>query len=120
MFEEPPEPQRGRTAEERVGEVAAAEAAVPDTRSTARKVVASANPMFLFSLADGYPVGIKQFLWFCFVLVYPAWLFFLLLLGPIWVVGKVCYGILWVLFWPVRLLVKRSSPEAYATGDREG
>ncbi|MCX6400614.1 MAG: hypothetical protein NTX33_11890 [Propionibacteriales bacterium] len=99
---EPPRPERGRTAGERPREVSEAQQAVETAPTWTARAIAALNPRFLLSQADGYPVGIKQFLQFCLVLVYPAWLFCVLLYWPLWVIGKVLEGILWVLFWPVR------------------
>ncbi|MFC8528875.1 hypothetical protein [Nocardia sp. NPDC057227] len=116
---EPPRPQRGTTAAERGPDVSTAQQAVVDERSWARMAAAAANPKFLLSQAEGYPVGIKQFLQFCLILVYPAWLFVLVLFWPLWAVGKVVEGILYVLFWPVRAMHKRNNPEEYAAFQAE-
>lgn len=113
-IEEPPPPTRGQTAEERGPDLSPQEQKVASTRSGPRRLAAAANPRFLLSQADGYPVGIKQFLWFCLILVYPAWLFFLLLAAPVWLFSKVAYGIVWVLFAPLRRWMKKNRPEDYA------
>jgi hypothetical protein len=116
---EPSQPQRGRTADERIGEPAKPQRGLtsdemPSDASGPERDLAEATglpkkiwillkPSFLLSQASGYPAGIKQFLWFCLILVYPAWFFMVLVVYPIvWVVGKVLFGIFWVLFWPVR------------------
>lgn len=135
---EPPRPQRGATAAERGPDVSAAQQAAlgpqnpqgtdqqsadpqaaVDQRSWASKAAAAANPKFLLSQAEGYPVGIKQFLQFCLILIYPAWLILLVLFWPLWLVGKLFEGILYVLFWPVRAMHKKNNPEEYAAFQAE-
>lgn len=76
-----------------------------------RGLLRSMHPKFFFSMADGYPVGVKQFLQFCLLLIYPGWLFAAPVCGAIYAVG---YGVLWVLFWPVRAWMKTNRPEDYA------
>ena len=116
---EPARPQRGLTAEERGRDVSPAQAQAEDAPSAARRVAAMANPRFLLSQADGYPVGIKQFLQFCLILVYPAFLFFLLVAGVFVLVGKAFYGVWWVLLSPLRLWMKKNRPEEYAASQRK-
>ena len=136
---EPPRPQRGATAAERGPDVSAAQqaamdpqpanpqatdpqAAEPqavDQRSWASKAAAAANPKFLLSQAEGYPPGIKQFLQFCLILIYPGWLILLVLFWPLWLVGKLFEGKLYVLFWPVRAMHKKNNPEEYAAFQAE-
>jgi YggT family protein len=41
------------------------------------------------------------------VLIYPAWVFMLL-------VSALVYGVLWVVLWPARAWMKRNRPEEYA------
>jgi YggT family protein len=73
------------------------------------------SPKVIWSFADGYPVGIKQFLQFCLILVYPAFVF-------AGIAGAVLHGhfyitvypVLWLLFWPVRAYQKKNNPEEYA------
>jgi hypothetical protein len=110
--DEPPPPKRGRSAEERGSDASAPEREVAAAPTMAKRVAAAVNPRFLLSQADGYPVGIKQFLQFCLVLIYPAWLFFVLVVIPI-------YGFVWLLFWPLRMVMKRKDPEAYAASQRK-
>jgi hypothetical protein len=117
--EEPPPPQRGTTAAERGPDVSAAQQAVAAEPTWARRLIAAANPKFLLSQAEGYPVGVKQFLQFCLILIYPAWLFVLLIAWPVWAFFKLLEGILWVLFWPVRALHKKNNPEEYAAYQAE-
>lgn len=116
---EPPRPERGATADERGPDVSEAQQKVADERSWARKALAAANPKFLLSQAEGYPVGIKQFLQFCLILIYPGWLFLIVLFWPLWLVGKAFEGVLYVLFWPVRALHKKNNPEEYAAFQAE-
>ncbi|CAM3972995.1 hypothetical protein SMNI109538_22875 [Smaragdicoccus niigatensis] len=73
----------------------------------------------LLSQAEGYPVGVKQFLQFCLILIYPAWLFFVLIAWPIWLGGMALEGMLYVLFWPVRAIHKKNNPEEYAAFQAE-
>ncbi|WP_071288942.1 hypothetical protein [Mycolicibacterium llatzerense] len=82
-----------------------------ETTSAWRGLLRSMHPKFFFSMADGYPVGVKQFLQFCLLLIYPGWLFAAPLCAAIYAVG---YGVLWVLFWPVRAWMKTNRPEDYA------
>jgi YggT family protein len=69
------------------------------------------DPRFLLALANGYPVGVKQFLWFCLILIYPGWLFAVLFSAALYFP---VYGTLWVLFWPVRAWMKKNRPDDYA------
>jgi hypothetical protein len=116
---EPPRPQRGATMAERGSDASEPEREVVEARSWAGKLGAAINPRFLLSQADGYPVGIKQFLQFCLILIYPAWLFMVLLAWPVWLVGKALEAILMVVFWPVRARHKRKNPEEYAAFQEE-
>jgi YggT family protein len=79
--------------------------------SVGRTIARSLSLRFVLSQADGYPVVIKQFLQFCLLLIYPAWAFAVL-------AGAVCfyplYGLLWLLFWPVRAWMKKNRPDDYA------
>lgn len=109
---EPPPPQRGKTAAERGSDASAPELEAAAAPSMAKRVAAAAKPGYLLSQADGYPVVVKQFLQFCLVIIYPAWLFFVL-------VGWVVYGFFWLLFLPLRLVMKRKDPEAYAASQRK-
>jgi YggT family protein len=96
--------------------VTEAEASEQDKTSAWRGLLNSMHPKTFFSMADGYPVGVKQFLQFCLLLVYPGWLIAAPLCGAIYAVG---YGILWVLFWPVRAWMKKNRPEEYAASQRK-
>ena len=116
---EPARPQRGQTAEERGRDVSPAQAQAEAAPTAPRRLAAMIDPRFLLSQADGYPVGIKQFLQFCLILVYPAFLFFLLVAVVGVLVGKVLYGVFWVVFAPLRLWMKRNRPEEYAESRRK-
>lgn len=116
---EPPRPQRGTTAAERGRDVSEEQQALEQSTSWAGRLGAAANPRFLLSQAEGYPPGIKQFLQFCLILIYPAWLFVVLIAWPVWVVGKALEGVLWVLFWPVRAIHEKNNPEEYAAFQAE-
>jgi YggT family protein len=118
-FSEPPRPQRGATMAERGSDASEPERELAEAQSWAGKLGAAINPKFLLSQADGYPAGIKQFLQFCLILIYPAWLFMVLLAWPVWLVGKILEAILMVLFWPVRARHKRKNPEEYAAFQEE-
>jgi hypothetical protein len=107
---EPPPPQRGLTREERGRDVSEAQAEVEAETSTWKKFVKSMSLPFVLSQADGYPVVIKQFLQFCLILIYPAWVFAVLVSVPAY---YTFYGVLWVLFWPVRAVFKKTNPEEY-------
>jgi hypothetical protein len=117
--DEPPPPQRGRSAEERGSDASAPEREVAAAPTMGKRVAAAVNPRFLLSQADGYPVGIKQFLQFCLVLIYPAWLFFVIVAVPIYGFFRLIYGFFWLLFWPLRMVMKRKDPEAYAASQRK-
>jgi hypothetical protein len=116
---EPPRPQRGATMAERGSDASEPERRLAEAQSWSGRLGAALNPRFLLSQADGYPPGIKQFLQFCLILIYPAWLALVLLAWPVWLVGKLLEAILMVLFWPVRALHKRNNPEEYAAFQEE-
>jgi hypothetical protein len=103
---EPPPPQRGLTREERGRDVSAAQAEAEAESSTGRQMLKSMSLRFVLSQADGSPMVVKQFLQFCLILIYPAWVFAVL-------VGAAGYWMLWVLFWPVRIWFKKTNPEEY-------
>jgi hypothetical protein len=84
--------------------------------SVGRRMLTMMDPRFLLALADGYPVGVKQFLWFCLILIYPGWLFTVLFSAALYFP---VYGTLWVLFWPVRAWMKKNRPEDYAASQRK-
>lgn len=96
--------------------VAADEGPAEEQVAAGRGLLRSMHPKFFFSMADGYPVGVKQFLQFCLLLIYPGWLIAAPLCGAIYAVG---YGVLWVVFWPVRAWMKTNRPEEYAASQRK-
>ncbi|QEN15835.1 hypothetical protein ACRDU6_26900 [Mycolicibacterium sp. ELW1] len=81
------------------------------TVSTGRRMVASMSPRAVWSMADGQPVVIKQFVQFCLILVYPAWIVGMLFAVAFYYAG---YAVLWVLFAPIRLWMKKNRPDEYA------
>lgn len=93
--------------------------AVPK-RSTWRTLVGALSPKSVGSMADGYPVVVKQFVQFCLIIVYPGWV--LGILGCLAVYGVfyvTVYPVLWVLFWPMRAWMKKNRPEEYAESQRK-
>jgi YggT family protein len=114
--DEPPPPARGLTREERGRDVSAAQAEAEAETSTGKRMLKSMSPRFVWSMADGYPVVIKQFLQFCLILIYPAWLFGVLACAAIY---YSVYGVLWVVLSPLRLWMKKNRPEDYAASQRK-
>ncbi len=114
--DEPPPPARGLTREERGRDVRAAQAEAEAETSTGKRLLKSMSPRFVLSMADGYPVVIKQFLQFCLILIYPAWLFSVLASAAIY---YCVYGVLWVVLSPIRLWMKKNRPEDYAASQRK-
>jgi preprotein translocase subunit SecY len=115
---EPPPPQRGLTREERGRDVSEAQAEAEAETSAPTKLLKSMSLPFVLSQADGYPVVIKQFLQFCLILIYPAWIFAALFMFAIYYVillpGKyILLAVFWVLFWPLRMRQKKKNPEEY-------
>ena len=108
---EPSAAQRGLTREERGRDVSQTQAAAEAETSPGRRMLRVASLPFVLSQADGYPVVIKQFLQFCLVLIYPAWVFAVVVGAAIY---YPVYFVLWVLFWPVRAIFKKTNPEEYA------
>jgi Flp pilus assembly protein TadB len=110
-----PPPQRGLTREERGRDVSDAEAEAEAQRSKWQQFLHMMSPRLVWSMADGYPVVLKQFIQFCLILVYPAWVFAVLVGGLFQLAFYVTvYPLLWLLFWPVRAHQKKSNPEEYA------
>jgi YggT family protein len=73
------------------------------------------SPKLVWSMAEGYPVVLKQFIQFCLILIYPAWVFAVLVGGLFQLLFYVTvYPLLWLLFWPVRAYQKKNNPEEYA------
>lgn len=114
--DEPVAPTRGLTAQERGRDVSAAQTEAAAAQSTFRRMLASMHPRFLWSMSDGYPSVLKQFIQFCLIVIYPAWLFGVLLSALIY---AVVYAVLWVVFWPVRAWMKKNRPDEYAASQRK-
>ena len=113
---EPPAPQRGQTRDERGRDVSEAQAQAEAQPSTGRRLLASMSLPFVLSQAENYPVGIKQFLQFCILLIYPAWVFAVLV--GLAVYYPIYFG-LWLLFWPVRAWFKKANPQEYAANQEK-
>ncbi len=114
--DEPAAPERGLTSAERGRDISAAQAGAEAGPSTSRRMLASMSPRFVWSMAEGYPVVLKQFIQFCLILIYPAWVFGVLFSA---VVYAVVYAVLWVVFWPVREWMKRNRPQEYAASQQK-
>jgi hypothetical protein len=115
---EPPPPARGLTREERGRDVSAAQAEAEAETSTGKKLLKSMSLRFVLSQAEGYPVVIKQFLQFCLILIYPAWVFGILAMAATYYViflpgYYVLLAVGWVVFWPLRMRQKKKNPEEY-------
>jgi hypothetical protein len=115
-FEEPAAPQRGLTREERGRDVSQAQAQAEAETSTGRRLLRSMSLPFVLSQAQAYPVVIKQFLQFCLILIYPAWVVGALASAAIY---YSVYSVLWVVFWPVRAWMKTNRPEDYAASQKK-
>jgi hypothetical protein len=113
---EPPPPQRGLTREERGRDVSEAQAEAEGETSTGERLLKAMSPRFLWSQAEGYPVVIKQFIQFCLIIIYPAWVVGILFMAAVY---YPIYAVLWVLFWPVRAWMKTNRPEEYAASQRK-
>jgi YggT family protein len=73
------------------------------------------SPKFVWSMAEGYPVVLKQFIQFCLIIIYPAWVFAVLAGAAVTGLFYITvYPILWLLFWPARAYQKKNNPEEYA------
>lgn len=114
--DEPPPPQRGLTREERGRDVSAAQAEAEAQTSTGKRLPQSISPRFVWSMAEGYPVVIKQFLQFCLILIYPAWVVGVLAAAAVY---YTVYGVFWVLFAPIRLWMRKNRPEDYAASQQK-
>ena len=112
---EPAPPQRGLTREERGRDVSAAQAEAEAHRSKWQQFLHMMSPRLVWSMAEGYPVALKQFIQFCLIIIYPAWVFGVLFGAVIHVLFYITvYPVLWLLFWPVRAHQKKHHPEEYA------
>jgi hypothetical protein len=113
---EPPPPARGLTREERGRDVSAAQAEAEAETSTGKKMLKSMSLRFVLSQAEGYPVVIKQFIQFCLILIYPAWVVGVLFSAALY---YAVYAPLWLLFWPVRAWMKKNRPDDYAASQKK-
>jgi hypothetical protein len=117
---EPPPPQRGQTREELGRDISAAQAEAEAETSKVQQYLKVASPRYLWSMAEGYPVVLKQFIQFCLILIYPAWIFFVIVAAALHVLFYVTvYPVLWLLFWPIRAYQKKHNPEEYAESQRK-
>jgi hypothetical protein len=117
---EPPPPQRGLTRDERGRDISAAQAEAEAETSAVRRYFKAASPRFLWSMAEGYPVVLKQFIQFCLILIYPGWVFFVIVAAALHALFYVTiYPVLWLLLWPVRAYQKKHHPEEYAESQRK-
>jgi len=117
---EPPPPQRGLTREERGRDVSEAQAEAEAQTSKVQMYLHAMSPKYVWSMAEGYPVVIKQFLQFCLILIYPAWVFGVLVTAAMHALFYVTvYPLLWLLFWPLRAYQKKHHPEEYAESQRK-
>jgi hypothetical protein len=114
--DEPPPPRRGLTLEERGRDVSQAQAEMEAETSGGKRLLKSMSLRLVLSQADGYPVVIKQFLQFCLILIYPAWVVGILLMAAVY---YPCYAVLWALFWPMRAWMKKNRPEEYAASQKK-
>ena len=118
--DEPQAPQRGQTRAELGRDISEAQADAETQTSGWKRLLHSMSPKFVWSMADGYPVVIKQFLQFCLVLIYPGWiagvLFSMVAYGLFYVT---VYPVLWLIFWPMRNYQKKHHPEDYAESQRK-
>lgn len=117
---EPLPPQRGLTREERGRDVSAAQAEVEAETSPTKRYLKAMSPRFLWSMAEGYPVVLKQFIQFCLIIIYPAWVVGVLFAAALHLLFYVTiYPVLWLLFWPLRAHQKKHHPEEYAESQRK-
>jgi hypothetical protein len=112
---EPPPPLRGLTREERPRDVSEAQAEVEAETSKWKQFTKAMSPRFVWSMAEGYPVVLKQLIQFCLIIIYPAWVFAVLCGGLITLLFYVTVlPVLWLIFWPARAYQKKNHPEEYA------
>jgi YggT family protein len=112
---EPLPPERGLTRDERGLDISEAQAEAEAERSKWKQFLHMMSPKLVWSMAEGYPVVLKQFIQFCLILIYPAWVFAVLVGGLFQLLFYVTvYPLLWLLFWPVRAYQKKNNPEEYA------
>jgi hypothetical protein len=112
---EPLPPERGLSRDERGRDISQAQAEAEAEKSKFQQFLHWMSPRLVWSMAEGYPVVIKQFIQFCLILIYPAWVFAVLVGGLFQLLFYVTvYPLLWLLFWPVRAYQKKNNPEEYA------
>ncbi len=116
FLDEPPAPARGQTREERGRDISVAQADAEAKTSTWGRMIAAMSPRYVWSMAEGYPPVLKQFIQFCLVLIYPAWLVGMAVAAMFY---GVVYGVFWVVFWPVRAWMKRNRPDEYAASQQK-
>jgi YggT family protein len=117
---EPPPPQRGLTRDERGRDISEPQAEAEGETSAVKRYLKAAGPRFLWSMAEGYPVVLKQFIQFCLILIYPGWVFFVIVAAALHALFYVTiYPVLWLLLWPVRAHQKKHHPEEYAESQRK-
>ena len=113
-LDEPPPPQRGLTREEHGRDVSQAQAEMEAETSTVNKYLKAMSPRMVLSMADGYPVVLKQFIQFCLILIYPAWVFGVIIAAAMHALFYVTiYPVSWLLFWPMRAYQKKHHPDEY-------
>jgi hypothetical protein len=111
---EPPKPQRGLTREERGRDISEAQAEVEAETSKVKQYLKAMSLRYVLSMAENYPVVLKQFIQFCLIIIYPAWIAGVLFGAAMHALFYVTvYPILWLLFWPVRAMHKKNNPEDY-------
>lgn len=59
---------------------------------------------------------VKQFVQFCLVIIYPAWIVGVLTSAAFY---YPVYGVLWVMFTPIRLWKKNNRPDEYAASQQK-
>lgn len=117
---EPPPQQRGLTRDERGRDISAAQAQAEAETSKVQQYLKVMSPRYFLSMAEGYPVVLKQFIQFCLIIIWPAWVFTVLVGAALHLLFYVTiYPILWVLFWPVRNHQKKNHPEEYAASQQK-
>ena len=112
---EPLPPQRGLTREERGRDISEAQAEAEAETSKWKQFTHAMSPRLVWSMAEGYPVVLKQFIQFCLIIIYPAWVFAVLVGGVVTLPFYVTvYPVLGLLFWPARPYQQANHPEEYA------
>ena len=118
--DEPAQPQRGLTREERGRDISAAQADAEGKQGPFARMWALMSPRLVWSMAEGYPVVLKQFIQFCLIIIYPAWVAGVLFSAALTALFYVTvYPVLWVLFWPMRAWMKKNRPQEYAESQRK-